>query len=216
MSDNSGVFFDGFADKFDTIYDGKRNALMQYLDNKFRSDIFLRYRMTFDMLGDLNGKTLLDVGCGSGPYITQALTQGASLICGIDAAPNMLSLARERVSLLNSSGKVVFIEGYFPGNKPLEIYDYAVVMGVMDYISEPVTFLRELFKAISVSAILSFPSFHWFRSPVRKIRYQIRKCPVYFYTPESISSIMNKAGINDYLVHKIPGAGMDYVVRINK
>ena len=35
---NAATFFDSFAEAFDTIYDGKRNSLMQWIDRRFRSD----------------------------------------------------------------------------------------------------------------------------------------------------------------------------------
>ena len=55
-SAKSGDFFHGFADTFDTFYDGKRSPLMQRIDRRFRSDMFERYRLTFERLGDLHGK----------------------------------------------------------------------------------------------------------------------------------------------------------------
>ncbi|MGH7506560.1 MAG: hypothetical protein ACRELX_12945, partial [Longimicrobiales bacterium] len=68
-------FFDGFATTFDTLYDGQRGPLMRWLDQRYRSDIEIRYRLTFERLGDLTGYTVLDIGCGSGPYLVAALRQ---------------------------------------------------------------------------------------------------------------------------------------------
>jgi cyclopropane fatty-acyl-phospholipid synthase-like methyltransferase len=97
---SSGRFFDGFADVFDTFYDGKRSSVMQWIDQRFRSDIFIRYSLTFEFLGDLKGKRMIDIGCGWGPNIAEALQRGALHVMGIDPAPRMLELARERVAAL--------------------------------------------------------------------------------------------------------------------
>ena len=51
-SQDAARFFDGFAESFDTIYDGKRNPVMRWVDQRFRSDMFLRYAHTFETLGD--------------------------------------------------------------------------------------------------------------------------------------------------------------------
>ena len=49
-------FFDSFAEAFDTLYDGKRNFLMRSVDRRFRSDMFIRFALTFEVLGDLARK----------------------------------------------------------------------------------------------------------------------------------------------------------------
>ena len=66
-----GTYFDKAATTWDTFYDHKRSALMRWVDQKFRSDVFNRYRLTFEEISDCTGKTLLDVGCGSGPIASK-------------------------------------------------------------------------------------------------------------------------------------------------
>lgn len=212
---SSGTFFDGFADTFDTFYDGKRRPFMQWMDRRFRSDMFLRFEMTFEALGDLKGKRVLDVGCGSGPYMAEALRRGAQHVTGLDPAPRMLALARERMNRLGLADKLTLQEGYFPQTVPAGQFDRAIVMGVLDYVEDATSFVRGLRKIITERAAISFPSTHWFRTPFRKVRYTIRQCPVYFYTPEKIKEIMNRAGVASYDLKKIPGAGMDYVACLN-
>jgi len=43
----SGIFFNFFAETFDTLYEKKRNPLMRLIDNTFRSDIEIRFLKTF-------------------------------------------------------------------------------------------------------------------------------------------------------------------------
>jgi ubiquinone/menaquinone biosynthesis C-methylase UbiE len=173
--------------------------------------MYLRAEMTFEFLGSLNGKRVLDIGCGSGFYIANALKRGALHVTGIDPAPGMLALARQRVAAQGEEGRVSLIEGYFPEVVPPGRFDYAIVMGVLDYIEDPLHFLRELRKRIEVRAAVSFPSRHWFRTPLRQFRYRLRRCPVYFYTAERIQGLVASAGIPKCRLTKIPGAGMDYV-----
>lgn len=212
----SGKFFNEFANKFDTFYDGKRSQWMQWIDKHFRSDMFIRFKLTFDFLKNIKRQSIVDIGCGSGPYIVEALSKGAQKVIGIDPAPRMLDLARQRVDNIGMNDRVVLLEGYFPETKPKNYVDYAIVIGVMDYISDPVTFLKNLRNVINKGAVLSFPSTHWFRAPFRKIRYTIRKCPVYFFNEHKIEKLLNDAGFIEFSITKIPGAGMDYVVNISK
>ena len=67
-------------------------------------------------------------------------------------------------------------------------------------------------RVVRQAAVVSFPSRHWFRSPIRAARYRFRKCPVYFYEREQIEALGVDAGFGNIEIYKIPGAGMDYHV----
>ncbi len=209
---NAATFFNQFAETFDTIYDQKRNIFMRWVDSKFRSDMFIRYALTFEALGELKGSTVLDVGCGSGPYIIEAFKRGADRVTGIDPAPNMLALVRQRLDQQGvAKDRCELYEGVFPGVQ-VQPHDYAIVMGVMDYVADASSFLNALRPLVKRLAVVSFPSEHWFRTPFRNLRYKLRRCPVYFYDDARIRKLGSNAGFRDIRIQKIPGAGMDYHV----
>lgn len=206
-----GTYFDKASVTFDTFYDHKRSRFMQWIDKKFRSDMFERYRLTFEALEPLNDKTLIDVGCGSGPYSVEAARCGCKKVLGFDMAQGMIDLARRRAVDAGVDDRCDFLLGTFPEDSPQEIFDCAIVMGVMDYISDPSSFLSTLAQQVRGRAVLSFPSKHWFRTPVRKVRYQLKRCPLYFYEPLQIEELLKSAGFSNIKVEKIRGAGMDIV-----
>lgn len=209
---NAATFFNSFAETFDTIYDQKRNPFMRWVDGKFRSDMFIRYALTFEALDSLKGSTVLDVGCGSGPYIAEAFKRGADRVTGIDPAPNMLTLVRHRLAQAAvAADRCRLIKGMFPGIS-IEPHDYAIVMGVMDYVEDPEAFLKALRPVVKQLAVVSFPSEHWFRTPFRKLRYRLRQCPIYFYSESRIRRLSTAAGFTDVRIRKISGAGMDFHV----
>jgi ubiquinone/menaquinone biosynthesis C-methylase UbiE len=208
----SGVFFDSFADTFDGFYDGKRNRFMRWVDKRFRSDMFIRFALSFEFLGDLEGKRVLDIGCGSGPYLVEALKRGAIQVTGIDPASRMLDLAIQRVHQLGASERASFLQGHFPDVFPEGQSDFAIVMGVTDYLTDVPSFLKGLRSVVTQGAVISFPSIHWFRTPFREFRYKLRSCPVYLYETSQIETLLQNAGIKNYRITKIPGAGMDYFV----
>ena len=212
---SSGVFFNSFADRFDGFYDGKRSRFTKWADRRFRSDVFIRFAMAFEFLGDLEGKRVLDIGCGSGPYLAEALRRGAFQVTGIDPAPRMLRLAMQRVQQLGASERASFLQGHFPDLSPVGQFDFAIVMGVTDYLTDAPSFLRGLQSIVTQRAVVSFPSIHWFRTPFRKVRYRMRRCPVYFYEASKIEMPLQNAGIKNYRIIKIPGAGMDYFVGLS-
>jgi predicted TPR repeat methyltransferase len=132
-------------------------------------------------------------------------------VTGLDPAPAMLELARARVEGAGYLSKCAFVKGLFP-HVDLEPHDHVIVMGVMDYVADPAAFLGALLPLVRESAVLSFSSRHWFRTPIRKVRYTLRRCPVYFYGKEHIHRLCASAGFRDIHIYKIPGAGMDYHV----
>src|SRR5207253_8556951 len=143
---------------------------------------------------DLQGRTVLDIGCGSGPYIAEALCRGASGVVGIDPAPRMIDLARHRVANLGLQDKVTLLEGYFPEVWPEEKQDYAIVMGVLDYIPDSEPMVRSILESVNRGAVISFPSRHWLRTPIRRARYNLRKCPVWFYDRSDVERIARFSG----------------------
>lgn len=46
------------------------------------------------LIGDLDGKTLIDLGCGEGYYTREWRTRGASPVLGVDLSAGMIQLAR--------------------------------------------------------------------------------------------------------------------------
>jgi len=208
---SAATFFNDFAWTFDTIYDKKRNFLMRWVDARFRSDIFYRFALCFEAFGNLEGKTLFDIGCGSGPYVLESFRRGASQVTALDPAPNMLMMVQERLEHTGFVERCSIIQGAFPGAR-VTPHDHVIVMGVMDYVVDAQAFLTALFGLGRVSTALSFPSKHWLRTPIRKLRYHLRRCPVYFYDANQIRSLASAAGFKNIDIKKIPGAGMDYFV----
>lgn len=52
----------------------------------------------FHLLGDLSGKTVLDLGCGKGENLVPISQRGAD-VTGIDLSPDLIELARKRITV---------------------------------------------------------------------------------------------------------------------
>jgi toxoflavin synthase len=50
----------------------------------------------FELVGDLMGRTVLDVACGEGFYTRQLRHRGAAKIVGVDLSPRMIELAHQQ------------------------------------------------------------------------------------------------------------------------
>jgi SAM-dependent methyltransferase len=206
-----GSYFDRAAEAFDGLYSPRgQNAVTRWVNRRFRRDIVGRFLRTVQHAKETASASVLDVGCGSGRYITALAEAGVRRIVGIDLSIEMLELARRQTSQL-SGAQIEFIHGDFSEWSSVEQFDLIVAMGFFDYVNEAATVLAKMRTSCRRSVIASFPSRHWFRTPLRRIRYRLKKCPVYFYGAEQIEQIGRDAGFARTELTKIPGAGMDYV-----
>ena len=89
-------------------------------------------------------------------------------------------------------------------------FDICVAMGVLDYIPNPPAFLGTMMGLARERILVSFPSNSTIRGPLRKIRYRLKKCPLYLFDRRQIEDIVNPMG--DPRIIKIPGHGMDFFV----
>ena len=211
MSEGVREYFSRAANDFDAIYEGK-GSFRQWVDRHFRRDMYERYRLTFETCGNVSGKTILDIGCGSGRYSIEFAKRGASKVVGLDLASNMVKLADQYAEKDGLKDRCRFIGGDFLEINLNRNFDIALAIGVFDYISRPQPFLEKMRSMAKEWLIMSFPSKSPLRTPIRKARYWWKRCPVYFYDRRVIETLV--AGLGRYQILKIPGQGMDYFVSI--
>lgn len=220
MSESDKVinYFTRTALKFDSLYsERKMSPLMRCINRRFRRDIYERYILSLEHVQKHNAKTVIDIGCGSGRYALGLSEVGVERILGIDFSPKMIELATEYTKNVQESNEIFeFICCDFMKFDTKETYDVVIAMGFFDYINEPVHVLRKMRKLSNHSVIASFPRVSIYRTPLRKIRYFLKRCPVYFYNPVMIRSFANEAEFANCDVTKIKGAGMDYFVTFFK
>jgi len=72
---------------------------VSHADNNDYRNFFLMPRM-LEMLGDVSGRQVLDLGCGEGGYARQLKRRGANVI-GIDGSETLIRIARERAAAEN-------------------------------------------------------------------------------------------------------------------
>lgn len=78
-----------------TDYDGFARAYSDANETNLLNAWYERPAMV-ELAGDVQGRRVLDAGCGSGP-LAAALRDRGALASGFDVSPGMLALARERL-----------------------------------------------------------------------------------------------------------------------
>ena len=203
-------YFDKHSLLWWDMYDRRKFAL--YLFNLcFRRGLFDRWKLTFESSQPITGKTVLDVGCGSGIYCLEFARQGAKKAVGLDIAKGMIELAQQKAQALKMDDRCQFIHIDFMGWESPETFDVVLAMGVFDYLSEPLPFLKKMVEKSKGLVLASFPGRSFLREPIRKLRYRWKGFPVYFYSKEDIAELAQKAGIRNFEV--IPFSSSAYFLK---
>ena len=197
---NVEIFFDGYSSDFDNIYDDKSNNFIQRLINKYlRFSMFNRYQLTINRIKeDINSKNILDIGCGTGRYCNK-LAQLDKNILGLDVAETMIMNSKELNKSFENNCKFETIDYLNFSKNNNNVFDYAILMGFFDYIEDPIKIYKSLKKDSKIS-LASFPKKFHILTPQRYIKYNYRKCPIFFYTKNQIEKLMKDIDVKSYQI----------------
>ena len=70
-------FFSGYAADFDAIYANQATPFNSVVNRLFRRSMRLRFELTIAGCNPINGRSVLDVGCGPGHYGIELAHRGA-------------------------------------------------------------------------------------------------------------------------------------------
>ncbi len=211
MNIRTSQFFHQYSKRFNEIYGNENNFLNKLINKYFRKSMRLRFEYVFRNLNDFDNSSVLDVGCGPGHYCIEAYKKGSSNIVGIDFAPNMIEIAKNKFALEDIDVKYDFIIDDFIDYEFKHTFDYIIFMGFMDYISDPDQIIKKAIKLTNKKSFFSFPQKGGFLAFQRKIRYSYR-CKLYYYSKRDIENLINKYNIK-YQIEEIE---RDYFVTIEK
>jgi ubiquinone/menaquinone biosynthesis C-methylase UbiE len=190
--------FHADAHRFDAIYEESKNPVTRFIDHKWRGVVRVRMDLTLERLGDLAGKSVLDVGCGSGRYCIAFAARGARRVVGVDFAPGMIDLANEIARSAGVSDRCSFLVGAFPEAVPAETFDASTAMGFFDYIPDPERLVAAMRERTRQTMVMSFPKANEWRVPLRRLRFRMIGCPLFLYTEARVRSVLAAAGVRDF------------------
>ena len=210
METRTASFFDTYANDFSAIYGNENTPLNAVVNRMFRKSMMLRYERTLAGCQPIEGKTVIDIGCGPGHYSVALATRGASRVLGVDFASGMIDIAKRRAEGADLADRCKFTLGDFLEVTGEETFDYAVVMGFMDYIEDPLALMKKVLKVCRGKAFFSFPADGGLLAWQRRLRYRSR-CALYLYTEQQIKSLVSSLGVKASSVETI---SRDYFVTL--
>jgi SAM-dependent methyltransferase len=181
MTDTAGYHYDRRRDLGSAIdvEDAIRMSVLNYMHDQLGLSIELceeRVRIesdrriprgVFDELGwDVDGATLLDLGCGQGGALLEALSRGADAY-GVEPGEEFAALCGLRLQHTGRDPqRIIRASGY---TLPFadEVFDYAISLQVLEHLRGVRTVLRELFRVLKPGAhcYISCENYLAFREP---------------------------------------------------
>jgi SAM-dependent methyltransferase len=209
-TDRTSQFFDGYARDFAALY-GNKDRFPQNVVNRFlRRSMVLRYEKSMDGCRPIEGRSVLDVGCGPGHYSVELARRGAARVVGVDFAPAMIRLAEERAREAGVAERCQFDVGDFMSFPEGETFDYTIVMGFMDYVRDAPALVGKVLRHTRSSAFFSFPADGGPLAWQRRLRYRSR-CDLYMYGEDDIRKVLEATPARARRVERI---ARDYFVTL--
>lgn len=113
-----------------------------HVDCEWRSDF--KWDRVLPHLAPLQGRTILDVGCGSGYHMWRMVGEGAKMVVGIDPTELFLCQFEAVRKLLNNDRRANLIPLGIEQMQPLAAFDTVFSMGVLYHRKSPLNHLSQL------------------------------------------------------------------------
>lgn len=180
-----------------------------WFNRTFRQAMFLRIDQAIRTVRKTPGATVLDVGCGNGRNsILMVKEGGAARVLGVDLAEDMIARAGQLAAQYEVGDRCKFVrEDFLKADLGNEVFDYSTALGVVDYFRDPTELLAKMRRHTRREALASFPGFSPVRMTLRKIRYGLRGCGVYWFTRQEIEAMFLKAGFASCRLERCTRAG---------
>ncbi len=195
--------FERQASAWDSIYTGVGSFASRSWNRLTRGNIIARFDRTFELAGDLHGKTVLDIGCGSGRYLVRAISSGAAKAVGMDVAPEMLALARRLATEQGVEDRIELRLEDFATSSLSGTFDLVLVTGVFDYEADPLGLLIRARGWCNGLVIATFPRRAGLRSPIRQLYWRARGLPTFYFRRVTLTRLAQAAGLRPMLLERL-------------
>lgn len=188
-------YWNQIAQDFDAIYTGRnKSSVARALDRWLRRDIYERFDWVMRKSGDVTGKTICDIGCGSGRFVASLATRGAARVMGVDVAPAMLKLARDLAKQEGVADRTDFVQMDVIDWSRSDVFDETIAIGFWDYFADPTERLKIIRRMTRERFLSAWPRLWTWRAPIRKVRLTALGCPVYFFSKAEVFRYLQTAG----------------------
>jgi SAM-dependent methyltransferase len=191
------------ASRWDAIYTEETGTIAALWDRLTRANVRRRFERTFELAGDLSGKTVLDLGCGSGRYLVEAMSRGAGRAVGVDIAPEMLAIAGRLAHGVPGGERISLLQADLLSLKLEERFDWVIANGLFDYVDDSALGLRRAAGWSQGGVVATFPDRRAARALPRRLYWRARGVHIRLFDRARIMALATDAGLSQIRVERI-------------
>jgi 2-polyprenyl-3-methyl-5-hydroxy-6-metoxy-1,4-benzoquinol methylase len=195
--DRARRYFDELAPEYDRAFARAGGDPLNALVNRFfRGPTFARrMRMLETLFGEIGlaGRSVLDLGCGSGQVSLLAAKMGAS-VHAVDIAPRMLAIAKESAEHAGLAAEIRFEEGDVSA-RTYPAADVTLLVGVVEYYADHAALLRRAADAVRHTLIVAHTSRAPHRVLLRRLLFLFKGSSLYFHPMRDVIRSGEAAGL---------------------
>jgi len=192
-------YFGSFADDYHRAFQGTgRNPLHAGINLLFR-------RKTFERRTDVvtrwlshyrvDGKRLLDLGCGSGEVSLEAARLGAR-VTGLDIVPEMIEIARGEAAHRGLEATTAFRVHNF-AVEPIDPAEVTMMIGVIEYYRDVEQLLRKVAEATRELLIIVDTRGPWWRRRLRYALARFKHFHLYYHPADRVADALARLGFRE-------------------
>jgi len=137
------------------IYDNEEffEGYMKLREKEVNANNLFEIPVLFSMLPDLQGKRILDLGCGFGEQCLKYVKKGAARVVGIDISEKMLEVARKE----NADPKIEYIKMSMEElSRISEKFDVVISSLAFHYVEDFATVAAEVYRLLNEGGVFVF------------------------------------------------------------
>lgn len=187
-------YFRSFAEDYHAAFQGGgANPLHHVINRLFRRKTFVRRTELVTQVlrrHGMTGKTVLDLGCGSGEVAIVAAKLGARVV-GIDIVQQMVAIARAEAQSAGVADQTEFHVGDILTDD-LPVADVTMMIGVIEYYSDLETLLARVCAKTRELLVIVDTRGPWWRRTLRYVLARLKHFYVFYRSPAHVASIVGR------------------------
>jgi 2-polyprenyl-3-methyl-5-hydroxy-6-metoxy-1,4-benzoquinol methylase len=176
-------YFDDLAPEYNRAFEKSGGDPLSAVVNRFfRGRTFeRRMRQLEELFRDLGvaGRSVLDLGCGSGQVSILAAKMGAT-VHAVDIAPGMLRIAQETAAAAGVSDRIRFEAGDVAGTT-YDPADLVLLVGVTEYYADHRSLMARAAKATRGRLVVAHTTRVLYRMLLRRALFAMKGSNLYFH-----------------------------------
>jgi len=195
--------FDRDVERWDRIYSGTGPALVRVWNRATRANVRQRFDRSFELAGPLNGKTVLDLGAGTGRYVTHALDHGARHAVAVDSSPAMVAHLAAMRDERGYGSKMEVLQADITELELSRSFDLVIVNGVLDYAADPGGVVRTAWHLCDGQLVMTAPDRWALRAPIRRSYWKARGLRTCYFRRGELVALLEAAGARPSTIERI-------------